>query len=286
MIISASYRTDIPAFYGPWFAERLKAGFCTVANPYGGKPSRVSLTPEDVDAFVFWTRNLRPFLPILETLRTPFVVQYTGLGYPAALDPGAPSIEQTIAVIQETVKRYGKGSVVWRYDPIVFSDITPPAWHRTRFTEMAKALSGVVDEVVFSIVQPYRKTARNLDKAANAHGFSWRDPEPDEKHALLAELTALAHDHGLTPTLCAQPDLLVDGLKEAACIDAARLSRVAGREITAKAKPHRDTCRCVQSRDIGAYDTCVMGCAYCYAVQSPDAAKRRHAAHDVMCEML
>ncbi len=93
MIVSASYRTDIPAFYGDWFARRLAEGFCDVTNPYGGKPYRVALRGPDVDGFVFWTRNARPFFPVLESLAqdgVPFVVQYTITGYPDAIDTATP----------------------------------------------------------------------------------------------------------------------------------------------------------------------------------------------------
>lgn len=61
MIISASYRSDIPAFHADWFRARLNAGFCEVANPYSGKPYRVALRGDGVDGYVFWTRNASPF---------------------------------------------------------------------------------------------------------------------------------------------------------------------------------------------------------------------------------
>ena len=68
MIISASYKTDIPAFYGEWFLNRLRAGYCKMVNPYGRQVYRVSLTPPDADGFIFWTKNLGPFLDALEIL--------------------------------------------------------------------------------------------------------------------------------------------------------------------------------------------------------------------------
>lgn len=40
MIINTGQRTDIPAFYARWFANRLKEGFVCVRNPYN--PSQVS----------------------------------------------------------------------------------------------------------------------------------------------------------------------------------------------------------------------------------------------------
>ncbi len=283
MIVSASYRTDIPAFYGRWFLERLREGACRVVNPYGGPDSEIPLTPEAVEGFVFWTRNAKPFLPALTEVRTrgfPFIVQYTVTGYPRELEPSVVPADQAVAVIAELARCYGKRAVVWRYDPVFVTSLTPPAWHRTHFAELAAALAGSSGEVVLSFAQIYAKTRVNSDRAAERHGFFWSDPEPAEKLALLRDLAAIAADHGITPTLCTQPELAASGIAPARCIDAVRLADVAGRPIAARTKGNRPGCLCAQSRDIGAYDTCPHGCVYCYAVRRPELAKRRHRAHD------
>jgi hypothetical protein len=289
MIVSASYKTDIPAFYGDWFTRRLEAGYCRVANPYGGPPSTVGLGREAVDGFVFWTRNLGPFVDRLEAVAArgfPFVVQYTVTGYPRELDAATIAAEQAVRQLHEMAGRYGRRAGVWRYDPIVFSSLTPSAWHRRTFARLAGQLAGAVDEVVVSVAQIYRKTARNLAAAARLHGFAWDDPEPGEKRALIADLAAIAAAHGLGLAVCGQPELIVAGALAARCIDAARLADVAGRPLKAAHKPHRAACDCDASRDIGEYDTCPHGCAYCYAVRSRPLAKRRFAAHDPAGEFL
>ena len=170
--------------------------------------------------------------------------------------------------------------MVWRYDPILITDLTETAFHRTQFAELAKRLSGFVDEVTLSFTTIYRKTGANLERLRREQGVVWRDPEADGKRALLTELATIALEAGITPTLCAQPDLLTDPLKAAACIDARRLSDVAGSEIVALTKGNRPGCLCAQSRDIGAYDSCPHGCVYCYAVGRPDTAKRKHREQD------
>lgn len=284
MIISASYKTDLPAFHGEWFMNRLRAGFCRVKNPCGGKPFTVDLRPEAVEGFVFWTRNLGPFLPRLEAIRPtwPFVVQYGITGYPRALDAGTIAPEVAIAHLKAVARTFGPRTAVWRYDPIVFSALTPPAWHRENFAHLAGELAGTVDEAVVSCAQIYRKTARNLDAA----GLAWNDPPDGDKRALLAELAGIAAGAGMRLTLCAQPHLLVPGVEPAACIDVKRLSDLAGREIAVPRKPHRPECGCWASRDIGDYDSCPQGCAYCYAVRDRATAKRRLAAHDPEGEFL
>ena len=283
MIVSASYRTDIPAFYGAWFMNRLRDGACRVANPYGGTEYTVSLRAGDVDGFVFWTKNAAPFAAPLEEIRRrglPFVVQYTVTGYPTALERSVPPAAQAVEQVKSLAGTFGGRAVVWRYDPIVDSDVTPYAWHPGNFAALAHALRGSVDEVVISFAHIYRKTARNLAQAAVSHGFGWRDPQAAEKIALVRHLSGIAADNGMRLTICAQPSLTVDGLPGARCIDAARLSDVAGRPVPARQKGNRPGCLCAESRDIGAYDTCPMGCVYCYAVASRGAARRRREAHD------
>lgn len=89
MIISASYKTDIPAFYGQWFVNRLRAGYCMMRNPMNRKPIRVSLTPQDAAGIVLWTKNFRPFMKYVDAVADaglPFTVQYTINGYPTSLE--------------------------------------------------------------------------------------------------------------------------------------------------------------------------------------------------------
>ena len=282
VIVSASYRTDIPAFYAAWFLARLKAGYCRVGNPYGGGTHRVSLAPGDVDGFVFWTRNMRPLLGDLDGVRevAPFTVQFTLTGYPRALESSVIGAEEGVTQLRELRRRFGQRVAVWRYDPIVFGAGLDAAAHAANFAGLAQQLGGTVDEVALSVVHPYRKTRRNLDRAAQRHGFLWHDPSVEEKRELLAQLVAIAAEHGIAPALCSQPVLLVPGLGESRCIDAERLADVAQCPIAARQSGNRPGCRCALSRDIGAYDTCPHGCVYCYAVADRDRAVGNFRAHD------
>lgn len=282
MIVSASYRTDIPAFYSDWFMRRLAAGQAWVTNPYRGKPYVVSLAPGDVDGFVFWTRNVGPLQGRLREIAAiaPFVVQFTVTGYPRALEPGVIDTETAVAQIRALSEMFGPRAVVWRYDPIVETSLTPPAWHCENFARLAAMLERYVDEVTISFAQIYTKTTRNMNLAAREHGFAWRDPADEEKRAQIGALAEIAIFHDMRLTICSQPGFLVEGASPARCIDAGRLSDLAGREIKARVMGNRPGCLCAESRDIGAYDSCPQGCAYCYAVSSRDRAKQFLAAHD------
>lgn len=289
MIVSASYRTDIPAHYGDWFRARLKAGYCMVPNPYGGKPYRVDLTPASVGGFVFWTRNITPFYAALDDvarLGIPFMAQYTVTGLPRALEEATLEPDAALKSLADLARRLGSRGVVWRYDPAVISTLTPPGWHLDNFARMADKLAGLVDECVFSFAYAYRKSRRNLDLAAQAGGFSWRDPDASEKEELGAALARLARARNMKATLCAQPEYNVPGMEPAHCIDAERLSDIAGQKIAARTKGNRPGCFCAQSCDIGVYDSCAQGCSYCYAVQNRKTAKDFLARHDPLGESL
>jgi hypothetical protein len=289
MIISASYRTDIPAFYGEWFLNRLDAGYCMVANPYGSKPYRVSLRREHVDGFVFWTKNLHPFLDKLDILQQrgyPFVVQYSINGYPRTLEFSVVDALRSVRHMREIAARFGRRVAVWRYDPIVFSSVTPRQFHVENFARLASELEGTTDEVAISFAQVYKKTLRNMNWAAGKFGFSWEDPVDQTKIGLVSELVEIARSHGMQLSVCSQRAYVTSGAEEARCIDTKRLSDVAGHDIRAALKGNRPECGCHLSRDIGAYDTCPHGCVYCYAVLNRGLAQSNYKAHDPRGEFL
>lgn len=283
MIVSASYKTDIPTFYGQWFMNRLRAGFCFVVNPYGKQVYRVALDRGGVDGFVFWTKNIGPFfknLPEVAGRGFPFIVQYTINGYPRALESSVVDWRRSVEHAHEVCRTFGPRVVVWRYDTILLSSITPHEFHVENFTRLAEMLAGATDEVVVSFAQAYRKTKRNLDAASRAAGFTWSDPSDEEKRELLLRLVPVAQRHGLRVTVCSQRSYVVAGTGEARCVDAERLADISGQRLRVKLKGNRPECGCFESRDIGDYDTCPHGCVYCYAVQNRDVALTRYRAHD------
>ena len=276
MIISASCRTDIPAFHAAWLRRRLDAGEAWVRNPYGGRPYRVDLSEAFAQAFVFWTRNPGPALPIFSHLAQndrPFYVQMTITGYPSCVEARTPPLKQAISLARTVADRYGSRALVWRYEPILFARGLDANFHKTNFVRLAHELAGCVDEVTVAFTAFYAKTRRNLTQAIGADAF-W-DPEPERKYDLLAYLAQHARNCGLRLSLCTQPQLQLPGVDAAACIDAKRLTMIAKRPIRAVRRGTRPGCFCYESRDIGAYDSCNHGCAYCYAVNKHDNVRQR-----------
>lgn len=289
MIISASYKTDIPTFYGEWFIRRLRARSCKMVNPYNRKVVKVSLDQRDVDGFVFWTKNIGPFVPRLEEVKSrgfPFVVQHTINGYPRELEHAVVNADRSVENLATVAQSYGSHACVWRYDTIVFSNLTPVEFHLERFSNLASALQGVTDEVVISFVHAYAKTRRNMAAAERESGLEWRDPSVEEKQNLASRMVGIARDHHMQLSICSQREFLVPGANDARCVDADRLERVGGNRVRASLKGNRKECGCFASRDIGEYDTCPHGCIYCYAVRNQDLAQKRYKNHDPHSEFL
>jgi Domain of unknown function (DUF1848) len=289
MLISVSYKTDIPTFYGDWFISRLRAGYCKTLNPYNREIQRVSLLREDVDGFVFWTKNIGPFLGHLgEVSRRgfPFVVQHTVNGYPRVLEEAVVNAANSVDQVRRVAEAYGPRVCVWRYDTIVNTSVTPREFHIQTFSRLAKGLEGATDEVVISFAHFYKKTLRNMRRRGEENGFTWSDPPDLWKRDLTIELAQIAASHRIRLTVCSQPQFVGPGSSDARCVDADRLNELGGREFRAKLKGNRKECGCYESRDIGEYDTCPHGCVYCYAVQNRAVALRRFREHDPQSEFL
>jgi len=136
MIISASYKTDIPAFYGEWFINRLRAGFCRTINPYNHQVKLVNLLPHHVDGIVFWTKNIGPFLKYLPEINSRgyiFIIHYTINNYPRTLEASVVDSARSVEHLKKIADKFGLKTVVWRYDPVFFSELTPYSFHVANF---------------------------------------------------------------------------------------------------------------------------------------------------------
>ncbi len=286
VFISASRRTDIPAFYGPWFQARLKAGYVLTRNPYNPRQiSRVPLDPDVVDGFVFWTKNPEPFLPILADLekeQRPFYVQYTVNTYEAPLEGNVPKLRQRLHTFERLRRLAGPDAVVWRYDPVIFTDMHTARWHLDQFKKLASVLAAWTDQVTVSYLSRYKKTLRNMEE------IDVQRPSQAERRSFLAELSEAASACNLRLTVCCpQEELNGTGAVPAQCIDPARLERRSGQSLRAERdKNQRPGCGCAQSIDIGSYDTCRHQCLYCYANTNHRAAARRAERYDPAAPIL
>ncbi|HPU75793.1 MAG TPA: DUF1848 family protein, partial [Bacillota bacterium] len=156
MIISASRRTDIPAFYTKWFMNRIRQGSCVVVNPFNSSQRYcVDLAPDAVDAIVFWSKNPAPLIPHLgelDDMGYRYYFQLTICNYPRDIEQYLPPLPERIATAVELARRIGPRRVIWRYDPIIISSRTDAQFHRREFASLASALEGSTTRVVVSLM--------------------------------------------------------------------------------------------------------------------------------------
>jgi hypothetical protein len=283
-IISASRRTDIPAWYADWFLARVEEGFCDVPHPRApGRVSRIPLTPEEVALFVFWTKNpapLEPHLPRLDRRGYRYVFLYTLNAYGREIEPGIPDRAGRIASFRRLAARVGAERVVWRYDPILLSARTGVDWHLEQFSAIARALSGSTSRVIVSLVDFYRKTGPGFREMERRGVQAERTPGERDLGILIGGLAATARACGMEIRSCAEP-LERFGVEAGKCIDDVLIRRLFGLTVgPGRDRGQREACRCVPSRDIGVYDTCPGGCLYCYATTDAERARRAAARCD------
>lgn len=285
MIISASRRTDIPAFYADWLMNRIRAGFCTVANPARPKQvTRVSLRPEDVDVLVFWTRNAKPFLGRLAELDERgfhYYFQYTILANPRILDPKSPPLHAAVRTFKSLADRIGPDRVIWRYDPILITDRTPEAYHLEKIAALAWSLRGYTKRLVVSICDMYRHVEarfRRLEEQRAAVRLL-KDPLTTDSVRSIAQIAAA---NAMEASSCAEDKEAVRNvIRPGKCVDDHLIEKVFGIRVTHQKDPsQRPACGCVVSKDIGAYDTCAYGCVYCYATRDVGDGAAIRLKHD------
>lgn len=284
MILSVSRRTDIPAFYSDWFFNRLRAQFVDVRNPMNRhQVSRVSLRRDVVDCIVFWTKNPEPMFGRLDELAGyDYYFQFTINPYDKQLETNVAVKQSIIDTFKTLSDKIGRKRVVWRYDPILLSDNISTDYHVRYFEEIAKRLCGYTERCVISFVDLYKKTLRNVQ------GTGVREPDETEMRAIARELARIAGRYNIAVCSCAEKiDLSVEGIRHGQCIDQALISDIIGCAIDAKKdKNQRKECGCVESIDIGQYNTCGHGCLYCYANFNKTAAMEQIAKHDPQSSLL
>ncbi len=283
-IISISRRSDIPAFYGDWFINRLKEGFVGYINPFGGQKYILTLNPENVTCFVFWSKNFTPFLDnlkIIEDMGFKFYFNYTITGLPNIFECNLVKKETTIDSLKKLSTLYTPKHINWRYDPIIISDITDYNFHIKNFRNIAKELEGYVERCYFSYAMQYGKVKRNFEKFESENCLKIIDPDKDLRIKLANNLADIASEHGIKMLTCCDDFLLSQKISKAHCVDGKIIEELFYKnEFKFGKKPTRKDCGCTDSADIGTYDTCPHGCIYCYANMNKKVADYRYEHHD------
>jgi len=285
MIISASRRTDIPAFYSKWFLNRIRSGYCLVPNPFNpNQVSRVSFLPDNVDLFVFWTRNPKPLIPHLKELDArgySYYFLYTLMDNPRILDPKSPSTEISLDTFRKLSDHIGPEKVIWRYDPIILSNITDIEFHKQRFEFIAQKLRSYTFRCIISLVDIYKKTEGRIKKLGEK-GLVLEKPDNNDLSDLAVTFCGIASQNGIEIKSCASKiNLAGFGIPAGKCIDDIYIAKTFGKNLDLRKDPsQRKNCNCVSSKDIGMYDSCLYECRYCYATTSFERTRLNHKRHN------
>lgn len=290
VIISASRATDIPAYYGEWFVNRLRAGYCCWVNPFNREISRVSF--EKTRALVFWTKNAIPFighLPTIDACEKGYYFTYSLNDYVSeGWEKNIPPLAARIENFQNLSERLGADRVIWRFDPLILSDALDADSLLERIERIGSQIFRHTRKLIISFVDisAYKKVQRNLKTL----DCGMRELSQDERRKLLSGIGKLANNWCIKAATCSENgDYSQYGIEPAACVDGVLLRKLYPRDKelleylsppraknifsgeyddvnTAMKDPgQRKSCGCVVSKDIGYYDTCPAGCLYCYA---------------------
>jgi len=282
MILSASRRTDIPAYYSEWFINRLNAGYVLARNPMNhSQVSRIEISPDAVDCIVFWTKDPQNMLDKLDTIDRMgyrYYFQFTLTPYGKSVEKGLRDKEELADTFCRLSVRIGKDRVVWRYDPIILNDVFDISYHREQFSRLCERLCMHTSQCVISFVDLYPKLKTDI----------LREICRDEMIEAGGMLASVAKDFGISVKACCEESFLHEcGIVRASCIDKELIEKICGYELDLKRdRNQRKACGCFESIDIGAYNTCKNGCVYCYANYSQASVTKNFKRHDPRGELL
>jgi len=270
--------------------NRIRVGWCAVPNPNNlHNVSTIDLSPSAVDAIVFWSKNPEPMMNDLQELDERgyrYYFQFTLNAYPAFFEPNVPGLASRISTFRKLSEQLGISRVIWRYDPIIISNLTPEEFHINQFAALVQQLKGSTRRVIVSLVDLYSHTERRL-ASLEVDGLEI-ERHPKNIIKLMANLAEIAHSNGLEICSCSEvEDYAPIGILPGQCIDAKLINSIWSLHLKYIKDPgQRPACLCTVGKDIGVNDSCIHGCTYCYSTRSYSVAENRFKEHDVNSPLL
>lgn len=277
MILNTGARTDTVQYFSEWLFRRFREGYVYTRNPlFPHKVTRYELSPDRIDCVLFCSKNYAPVLSrlheITDRYRTYF--HFTITAYGREIEPGVPSIDDSVGTLKMLSALVGRQRVAWRYDPVLLTREYTIERHLDTFAYLAEQLAPHIDRCIFSFVEMYKKLQANMPELIP---LTERD-----KERLAEGLGKIAAKYGIYLQTCGtNGDWSRYGIHPSGCATLEILGRANGCEFKdLKHRGLREGCHCIESREIGAYDTCLNGCKYCYANKSPQKAQENYLLHD------
>jgi len=285
MVISASRRTDIPSFYSDWFFKRIEEGFVLVPNPYNSKMiSRIELNPQVVDCIVFWSKNPSPMINKLDKLKDyKYYFQFTLNPYGKEIESNLPSVQKRIDIFKRLSDKIGREKVIWRYDPILTNEVYNPDFHKQAFDEIAYHLKDHTERCMLGFIDHYHHIRASVSR------FGIKPLRMEDIQEMAVSFKNTADNYRIYLDTCTvKVDLRELGIPSGMCIDKELIERITGYRLSAKKdKNQRDICQCIESIDIGSYESCLNGCLYCYAIKgNANTVTNNKQKHDKNSPML
>ncbi len=277
MIINTGSRTDVVQYYTKWLLKRFEEGFVYSRNPlFPNKVTRYELNPDIVDCVIFCSKNYEPILPYIKDITNKFntYFHYTITAYGKDIEPNVPNIDKSIETLIKLSQIVGTQRIAWRYDPVLLTDKYTKSLHYTTFDYMSARLAPYIDRCIFSFVEMYKKLKNNMPEIVLL--------TDKEKIEIAKMLGAVAKQYNMTIQTCAaENDYTEFGILVSGCLTAEIIGNANNVKFkTLKHSGNRRGCGCMETRNIGDYDTCPNGCKYCYANSNPEIAKINFAKHD------
>lgn len=277
MILNTGNRTDIPAFYSDWFYHRIQEGFVLARNPYYPRQVlRYQLNPEVVDAIVFTSKNPIPMLPQISLLdRFETIWHFTVTPYGKEIEPNVPNKKEILNAIRILSTRFGKNRIVWRYDPVFLDETYTVSFHQKAFHQIATYLKGYTERVVVSFLDLYEKTKKNFPEG--------KEVSKEDQIILTKSFVQSAKENGMEVRMCLEEKELAQyGAYTDGCMNQAVLEEMLGfsLQVPSKKGMTREGCTCLLGNDIGAYNTCMHLCKYCYANYDKEIVFKQYRKHN------
>ena len=260
MIINTGTRCDIPAFFSKWFYNRINEGFVCTKNPYNGEIYKFSLDPKIIDCLCFCSKNPKKFLKNFDE-----VEKYNQFWF-VTINPYEKDIEVNVPRHNKIIKYFialsemlGSNAVSWRYDPIFITDKYSLDFHIDKFDEIASQVSEFTNDCTISFIDMYKKVKKNFPES--------REVTKEEQLIIGEEFSKIAKRYDIQMKTCVEGTLLDQfGFDSSGCMTKQVLEKAIGNSLKIpKGKYRVRYCDCILGRDIGAYNTCMHGCKYCYA---------------------
>ena len=283
MIINVGGRTDIVNYYTPWLLNRLEEGYAYSRNPFARENLyKLSLKPEDVDCLLFCSKNYQPILKHIGSIDEKYNIlcNYAITAYGNDIEPKVPSINQSIKTLKRLSDIVGSNKILWRYDPILLTEKYTVEKHLETFEYMASEIAPLVYRCIFSFVDMYKKVKENMLEIIS---FTEED-----KMKLLKGIGEISKKYNLYTQSCATNESYEKyGIHAAGCTTREILEQahnVVYKNV--KGSGIRENCHCIPSRDIGAYNSCLSECKYCYANRKPEIPRNVIKLHDEKSPLL